>query len=60
MVIGLSALDLTPFQCVILSSVVIDTLPASALAIDAHTAYGKQNSKVAPLPVTKTYLAPVP
>lgn len=60
MVIGLSALDLTPFQRVILSSVVIDTLPASALAIDAHTAYGKQNSKVAPLPVTKTYSAPVP
>lgn len=60
MVIGLSALDLTPFQCVILSSVVIDTLPASALAIDAHTAYGKQNSKIASFPAMKTELAYVP
>lgn len=36
--IGLSALGFTPFQSIILSSVVIDPLPASALAIDAHSA----------------------
>lgn len=60
MVIGLLALDFTPFQGIILSCVVIDTLPASLLAIDAHTAEGKQNRTGASLLITNTYLAHIP